>query len=96
MANILVTGGAGFIGSHLTERLVELGHFVRVLDDFSTGRRENLPRMAGRMEIVEGDIRDIERCHQACSDVEFVFHQAAIPSVPKSVQQPIPIEATAG
>ncbi len=88
MANILVTGGAGFIGSHLTTRLVEAGHHVRVLDDFSTGKRENLAHLGRRFELVEGDIRDPAQCHTACVDIEFVLHQAAIPSVPKSVDDP--------
>ncbi len=88
MAKVLVTGGAGFIGSHLTTRLVELGHEVRVLDDFSSGCRENLAHVAGGIEILEGDICDAGKCREACSNVEFVFHQAAIPSVPRSVDEP--------
>ncbi len=58
MAGKLVTGGAGFIGSHLAERLVDLGHEVRVLDNFTTGRHENIAHLAGRIEVIEGDIRD--------------------------------------
>ncbi len=88
MANVLVTGGAGFIGSHLTTWLVEGGHHVRVLDDFSTGHRQNLSHLTDRFELLEGDIRDPTRCLEACQDVECVFHQAAIPSVPKSVDDP--------
>jgi UDP-glucose 4-epimerase len=88
MANYLVTGGAGFIGSHLVDRLVDLGHRVRVLDDFSTGKRSNLAGVAGRIELIEGDLRDPDRCREACNDIEIVFHQAAIPSVPKSVRNP--------
>ena len=88
MSNILVTGGAGFIGSHLTTYFVEAGHRVRVLDDLSSGTRENLAQIEGRFELVEGDIRDPDQCLGACRDIEFVFHQAAIPSVPKSVDDP--------
>ena len=88
MARTLVTGGGGFIGSHLTTRLVQLGHDVRVIDDFSTGRRENLDLLAGRIEILEADIRDPQACVRACDGVAFVFHQAAVPSVPKSVEHP--------
>lgn len=90
MANVLVTGGAGFIGSHLATRLVKLGHMVRVLDDFSTGRRENLSHLADGFELLEGDMRDPAICDQACREIAFVFHQAAIPSVPKSVDDPQP------
>ncbi len=88
MANVLVTGGAGFIGSHLATRLVELGHRVRVLDNFSSGHRRNLTQVQGRVELIEGDIRDPNTCQRACQDVEFVFHEAALGSVPKSVDQP--------
>ena len=88
MARVLVTGGAGFIGSHLTTRLVELGHDVRVFDDFSSGKRENLAHLSGKFELLEADMRDPQACVQACADVDFVYHEAAIPSVPKSVEQP--------
>ena len=88
MANTLITGGAGFIGSHVAARLVELGHRVRVVDDFSTGRRENLSHLTGKIELLEADIRDPQVCLKACEDIEFVFHQAAIPSVPKSIDSP--------
>ena len=88
MANVLVTGGAGFIGSHLTAHMVQLGHHVRVFDDFSTGRRENLAPVRDRVELFECDLRHPEECMRACMDIEFVFHQAAIPSVPKSLEQP--------
>jgi UDP-glucose 4-epimerase len=85
----LVTGGGGFIGSHVAERLLRAGHDVRVLDNFSTGRRENLLELAGDLEIVEGDIQSYERAHAAVRDCELVFHQAALPSVPRSVQDPL-------
>lgn len=90
MANVLVTGGAGFIGSHLAARLVELGHRVRVLDNFSTGKRANLAGVSAAIELVEGDLRDEGVCHRACDGIEFVFHEAAIPSVPVSVADPVP------
>ena len=88
MANYLVTGGAGFIGSHLTARLVENGHAVRVLDNFITGKRENLEAVPGRFELIEADFRDPEVCRSACRDIEVVFHIGALPSVPKSVEEP--------
>ena len=86
----LVTGGAGFIGSNLAERLVESGYQVRVLDNFSTGRKENLVfNKDPSFEFMEGDIRNLDTCRKACEGMDFVFHQAAIPSVPKSVADPI-------
>ena len=77
----LVTGGAGFIGSHLVEALLERGHRVRVLDDFSSGRRENLAHLDGRIDVIEGDICDPDECRRACDGIDFVFHEAAIGSV---------------
>ncbi|HEY3243215.1 MAG TPA: SDR family oxidoreductase, partial [Phycisphaerae bacterium] len=88
MANVLVTGGGGFIGSHLATRLVELGHRVRVLDNFATGRRENLSAVASKIELLEGDLREPRACQAACADIEFIFHEAALPSVPVSVERP--------
>jgi len=90
MANVLVTGGAGFIGSNLTEELLKRGHLVRVLDDFSTGKRENLIFNKGypSLEIVEGDIRDLSTCQKAVQGMEYVFHQGALPSVQRSVEDP--------
>ncbi|NPV82130.1 MAG: SDR family oxidoreductase [Candidatus Aminicenantes bacterium] len=85
----LVTGGAGFIGSHLVERLASLGCQVRVLDDFSTGKEENLSHLAGRVEIIRGDIRDRELCQKAAEGMEVVLHQAALASVPRSVSEPL-------
>ena len=79
---ILVTGGAGFIGSHLAERLCRDGHRVRVLDNFATGRRDNLAHLDGDVEVIEGDVRSYERAHNAVRGCELVFHQAALPSVP--------------
>ncbi len=88
MATILVTGGAGFIGSHLATRFVEQGHRVRVFDNLSTGFRSNLKHLDGRVDLIEADLRDAEACRKACERVEFVFHQAALGSVPKSVDDP--------
>jgi UDP-glucose 4-epimerase len=85
----LVTGGAGFIGSHLAARLVRDGHEVRVLDNFSTGNRSNLAEIGDSVELVEGDIQSYERVHNAVQGCEVVFHQAALPSVPRSVQDPL-------
>lgn len=85
----LVTGGGGFIGSHIVERLLNDGHDVRVLDNFATGRRENLVPFADAVDLVEGDIQSYERVHTAVRDCEVVFHQAALPSVPRSVQDPL-------
>jgi len=84
----LVTGGAGFIGSHLVDGLLEAGAEVRVLDNFATGHRENLAHCADRIDLIEGDIRDLETCQKACEGVTVVFHQAALGSVPRSVKDP--------
>ena len=86
---VLVTGGAGFIGSHLVEALLREGRRVRVVDDLSTGHRENLAHVAGRFEWIEGDLADFEVARRAVDGAEYVFHQAAIPSVPRSVREPI-------
>ncbi len=83
----LVTGGSGFIGGHLTEQLCADGWSVRVLDDFSTGREANLAGVAARIEVVQGDIRDEATLAKVVRDVEVVFHQAAVPSVPRSVAE---------
>jgi nucleoside-diphosphate-sugar epimerase len=90
----LVTGGAGFIGSHLTERLVRDGHAVRVLDNFATGHRRNIAHLLDDVELVEGDIQSYERSSAAVRGCEVVFHQAALPSVPRSVQDPLTSNAT--
>jgi nucleoside-diphosphate-sugar epimerase len=86
---VLVTGGAGFIGSNLIRRLLEHGDEVRVLDNFSTGGRPNLAEIADEIEVVEGELRSYERVHNATRGVELVFHQGALPSVPRSVQDPL-------
>ncbi len=85
----LVTGGGGFIGSHVVDRLLEVGHEVRVLDNFATGRRENLLHVSDAVELVEGDIQSYERVHTAIRGCDVVLHQAALPSVPRSVQDPL-------
>ncbi len=90
MSEVLVTGGAGFIGSNLTEALLRGGHSVRVLDDFSTGKRENLifERPYPSLDILEGDLRDLGTCRKAVNGMEYVFHQGALPSVQRSVEDP--------
>src|SRR3954466_8940190 len=88
MAHYLVTGGAGFIGSHLTEELVRRGHRVRVADSLVTGKRSNLDHIPG-VEFLEGDLADFAFATKAVEGCQFVLHQAAIPSVPRSVQDPI-------
>lgn len=99
MAVYLITGGAGFIGSHLVEALVGEGETVRVLDNFSTGKEENLRFIdelgisASRFALIRGDIRDFSACRQACEQVDFVLHQAALGSVPRSVDDPLTTHA---
>lgn len=88
MTLYLVTGGAGFIGSHLAEELVGRGEQVRVVDSLVTGTRRNLAHLS-RIEFIEGDLADLEVARRSMDGVEFVLHQAAIPSVPRSVQDPI-------
>ncbi|MCM8773743.1 MAG: SDR family oxidoreductase [Candidatus Omnitrophica bacterium] len=87
----LVTGGAGFIGSHIVERLLKDGNYVVILDNFSSGKEENLSQAVGERgsyKLIRGDIRDYNVCLEACKDVEVVFHQAALRSVPKSMNNP--------
>lgn len=88
MTKYLVTGGAGFIGSHLVRALLEQGDFVRVLDNFSTGKRENLAGL--QVEIVEGDLRDKQAVAAAVQGIDFIFHEAAFVSVPQSMEDPLP------
>lgn len=90
---MLVTGGAGFIGSSLVRALVERGDRVRILDNFSTGNRGNLAELGDDLEIVEGELRSYERVHAAMRGIEVVFHQGALPSVPRSVQDPLTTSA---
>jgi UDP-glucose 4-epimerase len=89
----LVTGGGGFIGSNIVRRLLERGDTVRVLDNFSSGNRRNLAQFDRDVEIVEGDLRSYERVHAAVRGVETVFHEGALPSVPRSVQDPLTTNA---
>src|SRR6187455_1769246 len=88
MAHYLVTGGAGFIGSHLCEELARRGHTVRVADSLITGKRSNLDHVPG-IEFLEGDLADTAFAARAANGVQYVLHQAAIPSVPRSVKDPI-------
>jgi len=88
MATYLVSGGAGFIGSHLVEELVRRGERVRVVDNLCTGKRQNIAHLTA-VDFVEGDLADLEVARRAVAGVDYVLHQAAIPSVPRSVQDPI-------
>jgi len=94
MSTYLVTGGAGFIGSHIAETLLKRGDKVRILDNFVTGKKENLYFASGfklhalGFKLIEGDIRDVKTCQKACRGVDYVLHQAALRSVPKSVKYP--------
>ena len=91
---VLVTGGAGFIGSHLVEALVKRGYSVRVVDNLATGRLSNLAHLEDQYEWMEGDLADFEAARRAVAGVDCVFHQAAIPSVPRSVKEPLLSHAT--
>ena len=89
MARWLVTGGAGFIGSHLAHALLERGEWVRVADDLSTGKPANLAALGGRAEVLTGDLADSAFAREAVAGIDIVLHQAAIPSVPRSVADPL-------
>ena len=89
MAKYLITGVAGFIGSTIADRLVARGDEVRGIDNFSTGSRKNINGLAGKIDLQEADILDMEAMRKACRGVDCVFHEAAIPSVPKSVKDPL-------
>ena len=89
MAKYLVTGGAGFIGSHLAEGLVKRDEEVVIVDDLSTGRKRNLKGFLDKLEFVEGDICDLKLMEKVMRGVDYVLHQAAIPSVPRSVKEPL-------
>lgn len=93
-SRFLVTGGAGFIGSNICEAIVASGHFVRCLDDFSTGKPENIKHLKDNplFELVEGDIRHMDTCMQACDGIDYVSHQAAWGSVPRSIKMPLVYE----
>lgn len=90
----LVTGGAGFIGSNLCEAILNLGYKVRCLDDFSTGKHQNIAHLKHRsnFEMLEGDIRNLDTCQAACEHVDYVLHQAAWGSVPRSIEMPLTYE----
>ncbi len=88
MPNYLVTGGAGFIGSNITAELLRRGDKVKILDNFSTGRRENLSEFMDQIELVEGDIRDVSLVREVMKNVDFVLHQAALASVQRSIDDP--------
>lgn len=87
--HVLVTGGAGFIGSHLVEALLDEGHRVRVIDNLATGRLANLAAARDRIELIEASLIDFEACERATQGIDIVFHEAAIPSVPRSVAEPL-------
>jgi len=89
LAFYLVTGGAGFIGSHIVDALLEQDHQVRVLDNLATGKKENLAHVQGRIEFLEGDIRDRQTCAAACAGIDYILHQAALGSVPRSLADPL-------
>ncbi len=87
--NFLITGGAGFIGSNIAKRLVRDGESVRVIDNFSTGKKNNIDEIKDKIDVIEGDIRDTESVLKAVKDVDFIIHQAALPSVPRSIKDPV-------
>lgn len=89
MDRYLVTGGAGFIGSHIAEELATKGFLVRIVDNFLTGKEENIASVHDGIELIRGDIRDLELCREVVKDVDYVLHQAALPSVPRSVEDPL-------
>jgi UDP-glucose 4-epimerase len=89
MAKYLITGGAGFIGSHLTRAAIAAGHSVVILDDFSSGRRENLDGVTDNLEVIEGSITDADAVETAARGCDGIFHIAAVPSVARSVEQPL-------
>lgn len=89
MKKYLVTGGAGFIGSNIAEELAKRGKTVRILDNFLTGKRENIAPILNTIELIEGDVRNLDTCREACEGMDCVLHQAALPSVPRSIEDPI-------
>jgi nucleoside-diphosphate-sugar epimerase len=94
MMGFLVTGGAGFIGSHLVQYLQKRGEKVRVLDNFSTGKMENIEPFAEHIDLIKGDVRDRKACEEAVKGVDFVLHQAAVCSVPRSIEDPVATNET--
>ena len=93
-SKFLITGGAGFIGSSICEALLDMGYGVRCLDDFSTGKHENIEKFLDneKFELIEGDIRNFKICMQACKGIDYVSHQAAWGSVPRSIEMPLVYE----
>jgi nucleoside-diphosphate-sugar epimerase len=89
MNKYLVTGGAGFIGSHIAGELVRKGHPVRIIDNFSTGKRENISSFLDKIELVEADVREFKTCREVVEGMDFVLHQAALTSVPFSIEDPL-------
>lgn len=89
MASFLITGGAGFIGSNIAEKLIERGERVRIIDNFSTGKYENIEEFKDKIELIEGDLKDINDVKTAVKGIDYILHQAALPSVPRSVADPI-------
>jgi len=88
MAKFLITGGAGFIGSNIAESLIKSGHSVRILDNFFSGKEENLAVLKGKFELVRGDVRDAAAAGKACEGMDAVLHQAGLRSVPESMKNP--------
>jgi UDP-N-acetylglucosamine/UDP-N-acetylgalactosamine 4-epimerase len=90
-SKFLVTGGAGFIGSNISDALISMGYFVRILDNFSTGKRENIQHLMSNpnFELIEGDITNLDTCIKACEGIDFISHQAAWGSVPRSIEMPL-------
>ncbi len=89
MSKYLVAGGAGFIGSHLADELVKRGEVVRIVDNFLTGKRENIAHLLDKIELIEGDIRDFEVSQRVAQGMDFVLHQAALTSIPRSIEDPL-------
>jgi UDP-glucose 4-epimerase len=89
MDKYLVTGGAGFVGSHIAGELVRKGHSVRIIDNFSTGKRENISSFLEEIELVEADIREFKACRKVVEGMDFILHQAALTSVPRSIEDPL-------
>ena len=94
MANYLITGGAGFIGSHLVHALIARGDRVRVLDNFETGLKKNLEPVWDRIEVRAVDLADADAVESACEGIDYVMHEGALPSVPRSVKEPRPSHRT--
>ena len=89
MTTVMVTGGAGFIGSNTALELVNRGYGVKMLDNLSTGSFENIATFKDDVDLIEGDIRDIKTVRKCMKDVEYVIHEAALPSVPRSIEDPL-------